>query len=106
MHRLLAIGRTSPTSSPRALPSIYRKHAANSVAGTKETALYDIDAAAAVLVSQAPPNDGILTTVGSLGVKIDGPVAFDIWSDGKGMNVGWMLAAGRLHAVDLSTGAA
>jgi hypothetical protein len=44
--------------------------------------------------------------VGSLGVKIDGPVAFDIWSDGKGMNVGWMLAAGRLPAVDLSTGAA
>jgi len=78
----------------------------NSVAGAKETALYDIDAAHALLVRQAPPNDGILVTVGPLGVKIDGPVAFDIWSDGKGTNVGWLLAGGRLHAVDLTSGAA
>jgi Domain of unknown function (DUF4394) len=78
----------------------------NSMAGAKETALYDIDAAHALLVRQAPPNDGILVTVGPLGVKIDGPVAFDIWSDGKGTNVGWLLAGGRLHAVDLTSGTA
>lgn len=36
----------------------------NSVAGAKETALYDIDAAHALLVRQAPSNDGILVTVG------------------------------------------
>lgn len=78
----------------------------NSVAGSKETGLYDIDATHALLLRQAPPNDGILVTVGPLGVKVDEPVAFDIWSDGKGMNVGWLLTGGRLHAVDLASGAA
>ena len=78
----------------------------NSYAGTKETALYDFDTANGTLVKQAPPNDGILNTVGTLGVKLDGPVAFDIWSDGKGANKGWLLSGGKLYAVDLASGAA
>lgn len=56
----------------------------NSFAGTKETALYDIDVANGVLVKQAPPNDGVLNTIGALGVKLDGGAAFDIVADGKG----------------------
>ena len=78
----------------------------NSFAGTKETALYDIDVGTGMLVKQAPPNDGILNTVGALGVKIDGPIAFDIWADGKGGNAAWLLAGGALHEIDLGTGAA
>ncbi len=77
----------------------------NSVAGTKETTLFDIDVANSMLVRQAPPNDGTLNTVGALGVKLDGPVAFDIWSDGT-KNAAWLLAGGALHAVDLTTGMA
>ena len=77
----------------------------NSVAGTKETTLFDIDIANSTLVRQAPPNDGTLNTVGALGVKLDGPVAFDIWSDGM-KNAAWLLAGGALHAVDLTTGTA
>ena len=88
------------------MPRVMAVGYTNSMAGAKETALYDIESANAVLVRQAPPNDGVLATVGPLGVKIDGPVAFDIWSDGKGMNVGWLLSGGRLHAVDLASGAA
>jgi hypothetical protein len=88
------------------LPTVTAAAYTNSVAGAKETALYDLDTAANSLVRQAPPNDGILTTVGALGFKLDGPAAFDIWSDGKGMNVGWLLAGGQLHAVDLITGSA
>src|SRR5262245_5951572 len=45
------------------------------------TALYDIDEAGHLL-TQAPPNDGILNTVGMLGIKIDGPVAFNIVNKG------------------------
>ncbi|MBX9924895.1 MAG: DUF4394 domain-containing protein [Hyphomicrobiaceae bacterium] len=75
----------------------------NSVAGTKETAMYDIDMAAGTLVKQAPPNDGILTTIGSLGVKPDA-VALDIASDGKGGNTAFVVAAGALHTLDLATG--
>jgi DNA-binding beta-propeller fold protein YncE len=78
----------------------------NSVAGTKETTLYDIDSGNGALVRQAPPNDGTLNTVGMLGVKLDGLVAFDIWSDGKGANTGWLLADGTLYLVDLASGAA
>jgi outer membrane protein assembly factor BamB len=76
----------------------------NSYAGTKETALYDLDAANGTYVRQAPPNDGILNTLGALSVKIDGPVAFDIWSDGKGGNTGWLLAGGMLYSLDIATG--
>jgi Domain of unknown function (DUF4394) len=78
----------------------------NSFAGTKETALYDIDVTAGTLTKQAPPNDGILTTIGKLGVKVEGPIAFDVWSDGNGTSVGWLLAGGALHTVDLGTGTA
>jgi hypothetical protein len=77
----------------------------NSFAGTKETALYDIDAANATYVRQAPPNDGILNTLGKMSVKVNGSVAFDILSDGKGGNTGWLLTGGRLYSVDISNGA-
>ena len=54
-------------------PKVTAAAYSNSYAGTKETALYDIDAAHGTLVKQAPPNDGILNTIGKLGVKLDGP---------------------------------
>lgn len=76
----------------------------NSVKGTKETALFDIDAATGALVKQAPPNDGILNTVGLLGVKAD-MIAFDIWSDGS-KNEAWAMADGQLWSIDLTTGKA
>ncbi len=78
----------------------------NSFAGTKETTLYDIDTTIGTIVRQVPPNDGTLNTIGSLGMKFDGPVAFDVWSDGKGANAGWLLANGALHSVDLANGGA
>jgi len=85
-------------------PKVTAAAYSNSVAGTKETALYDIDAANGTFVRQAPPNDGILNTIGKLGTKVDGSVAFDIWSDGKGGNTGWLLAGDTLHMVDIATG--
>jgi hypothetical protein len=77
----------------------------NAFKGAKETALYDIDIATGALTKQAPPNDGVLNTIGMLGVKAD-MVAFDIWSDGKGKNEAWLMAGDWLHSVDLSTGKA
>jgi len=77
----------------------------NSFAGTKETALYDIDATNSTFVRQAPPNDGILNTLGMLGAKVNGSVAFDIVADGKGGNTGWLLMGGTLYSVDIATGA-
>ena len=77
----------------------------NSVKGAKETALYDIDGTIGGLLKQAPPNDGILTAVGKLGIKAD-KVAFDIWSDGNGKNDAWLMAGDTLYSVDLATGKA
>jgi hypothetical protein len=77
----------------------------NSVAGTKETALYDIDGTIGALVKQAPPNDGVLNAVGKLGI-MPKTVAFDIVADGKGGNTAWMVADGRLYTVDLASGRA
>jgi hypothetical protein len=68
------------------------------------TALYDIDAAGHLL-TQAPPNDGVLNTVGMLGVKIDGPVAFNIVNKGED-NDAWLVTGGTLYKVDLKTGKA
>ncbi len=76
----------------------------NSVKGTKSTDLYNIDLATGALVKQVPPNDGVLNTVGSLGVTPK-TVAFDIWSDGT-KNEAWAMTGADLWSVDLKTGKA
>ena len=68
------------------------------------TALYDIDEAGHLL-TQAPPNDGVLNTIGMLGVKLDGPVAFNIVNEGRGQR-GVAVNGGTLYSVDLKTGKA
>jgi hypothetical protein len=74
--------------------------------GTKETTLYDVDATVGALFRQAPPNDGVLNTIGKLGIKLSGPVAFNIVNDGDGKNAGWLVSGGMLYSVDLTTGMA
>ena len=85
-------------------PTVMAGAYSNSYAGTKETALYNIDSANGTFVRQAPPNDGTLNTIGKPSAKVDGDVAFDIWSDGKGGNTGWLLAGGTLYMVDIAAG--
>lgn len=77
----------------------------NSVKGTKETALYDIDGKIGGLIKQAPPNDGVLGAVGKLGI-MPKAIAFDIETAADGTNTAWLLADGSLHKVDLTTGKA
>ena len=86
-------------------PNIVAGAYTHSVKGTKETALFNIDATIGGLVKQAPPNDGILSAIGKLGVKVD-TVAFDIWSDGAGKNEAWLMSGDTLYSVDLATGKA
>ena len=85
-------------------PNVIAGAYTNSVKGTKETALFNIDGTIGALVKQAPPNDGILGAVGKLGIK-PASVAFDIWSDGS-KNEAWLMADGTLYSVDLATGKA
>ncbi len=88
-------------------PNVVAGAYSNSFKGTKETVLYDIDATIGALLRQAPPNDGVLNAIGKLGFKINGPVAFNIVSNGEGTpNEAWLANGGTLYKVDLMTGKA
>jgi hypothetical protein len=75
----------------------------NSYAGTKSTALYNIDLANSSLMLQNQPNDGVQQLVGKVadGLKA---AAMDILSDGKGGNTAYVLTGKTLHQLDLASG--
>lgn len=76
------------------------------VPGAPDTKLFVIDAERDVLALQDPPNDGLLATVGPLGVDF-GPLAgFAIHTDDAGHDAAWAATHGTLYGVDLGTGAA
>jgi hypothetical protein len=87
-------------------PKIIAGAYSNSVKGTQATALYNIDATTGSLVLQAPPNDGVLNTIGALGVKLSGNVGFNIVNSGPDKNDGWLTMGGAFYSVDLKTGKA
>jgi DNA-binding beta-propeller fold protein YncE len=91
---------TMKGKSPRVVAGAYT----NSMKGAKETVLYDIDAAGALL-RQAPPNDGVLNTIGMLGMPAE-RVAFDIAPEAGGGNSAWLMAGPTLYKVDLASGKA
>jgi hypothetical protein len=95
-------GDANAGKTPKVVAGAY----SNSWKGTKATTLYNIDAATGALVSQIPPNDGVLNTIGSLGMAVSGPVAFNIVAIGEDRNDAWLVAGGTLYAVDLKTGKA
>jgi hypothetical protein len=91
---------TMKGKTPKVIAGAYT----NSVKGAKETVLYDVDAAGALL-RQVPPNDGVLNTIGMLGVPTE-RVAFDIAPDGSGGNIAYLMAGMTLCKVDLTSGKA
>jgi len=95
-------GDANAGKTPKVVAGAY----SNSWKGTKATTLYDIDAATGALVTQVPPNDGVLNTVGSLGMAVSGPIAFNIVASGEDKNDAWLVAGGTLYSVDLKTGKA
>jgi hypothetical protein len=95
-------GDASAGKTPKVVAGAYT----NSVKGTQSTALYNIDATSGSLVMQAPPNDGVLNTVGSLGMAVSEPVAFNIVMSGAEKNDAWLVSGDTLYSVDLKTGKA
>jgi hypothetical protein len=94
-------GDTQAGKTPKVIAGAYTNSANPKPSATT---LFDIDEAGHLL-TQAPPNDGILNTVGMLGIKIDGPVAFNIVNKGED-NAAWLATGGTLYSVDLKTGKA
>ncbi len=80
-------------------PSVAAAAYSNNFPGATTTTLYDIDTAQDVLVIQNPPNEGQLTTVGSLGTDVSDQLGFDISAGGSPF-----VGNGSLNQIDLETG--
>ena len=88
-------------------PNIVAIAYTNSVNGANTTELFGIDASRDVLVRISQPNNGVLTTVGPLGVNTDNQIGFDIvGNSGTGLAVLEINGDARLFSINLSTGAA
>ena len=91
-----------------ATPAVAASAYSNGVPGATQTTLYDIDAGRDALTIQNPPNEGTLTTVGALGLDVNGPGGFDISTTGIGYAA--LRRAGQnapeLFTINLTTGAA
>jgi hypothetical protein len=88
-------------------PNIVGSAYTNNFAGAAATVLYDIDSAVDALVIQNPPNGGLLTTVGPLGIDTSDQVGFDI-SQGSGVAYASLPVGGtaRLYTISLANGVA
>lgn len=87
---------------PRVTAAAYSRN----VPGAAETKLFVIDTERDVLALQEPPNDGVLATVGPLGVDVGPLGGFDILTGADGRDRAWAASGAVLYAVDLTTGAA
>ncbi|MEG4799477.1 DUF4394 domain-containing protein [Microcoleus sp. ARI1-B5] len=92
-------------SSPAGVGAAYT----NNFAGATSTTLFVLDSNADVLVRQDPPNNGVLNTIGSLGVDATSVLGFDIRSiGGRDVAVAALEVGGvsGLYNINLSTGQA
>jgi len=98
-----ATGDTNAGQNPNVVGSAYT----NNFAGATTTTLYDIDSARDILVTQNPPNNGTLNTVGALGVDTSDVVGFDIVNP-SGVAYAALRVGGnsQLYTINLTTGAA
>lgn len=91
------------------LPQVVGSAYTENRAGALSTILFGIDSVMDTLVRQAPPNDEILTTVGSLGVNFTDMAGFDI-SGATGAAYASLVKAGDswsgLYSINLASGQA
>ncbi|MFV3130637.1 DUF4394 domain-containing protein [Niveispirillum sp. KHB5.9] len=86
-------------------PAIYAGAYINSYAGATQTQLFDVDSGVGAYISQDPPNDGVLRTVGPLGVPAGTIVeGIDIFTDSADEYHGRAVAGGVLYDLDVQRG--
>lgn len=79
----------------------------NNFAGATTTTLFDIDTNTDKLLIQAPPNDGVLTEVGSLGINATAANGFDIGgTSGIAYAILTTENGTRIYSINTSTGVA
>ena len=87
-------------------PRITAAAYANNRPGVATTTLFDVDEALDVLVTQDPANDGVLHTVGPLGIDVGEVAGFDIVTDAAGRDRAYFASGTHLYTLDLATGRA
>ena len=88
-------------------PSITAAAYTNNFPGAATTTLFDIDSETNTLYKQDPPNAGVLTAVGQLGVDVIASNGFDIGAtSGLGYAILSTATTTRLYSINLSSGAA
>lgn len=88
-------------------PNIVATAYTNSVSPAPATTmLYGIDSTRNLLTRLPAPNDGMVETVGSLGVEVEQAGGFDIAKDGTAYAVMRVAAENALYTIALDTGAA
>lgn len=99
-----AVGDVNAAANPNIVGSAYT----NSFNGATTTTLYNIDSVLDVLVTQNPPNNGTLNTIGSLGFNTNENVGFDIipFSNGALASLTGSNGASGLYSINLNTGTA
>ncbi|MBD2021651.1 DUF4394 domain-containing protein [Leptolyngbya sp. FACHB-36] len=93
-------------ANPTITAAAYTNSFSGPAAPTRTTQLFGIDSALDTLVLQNPPNNGVLRTIGSLGVDFGATGGFDIFSPLNGLNIAYAVSGSTLYSLDLSTGAA
>jgi hypothetical protein len=95
-----------------AIPQVVASAYTNNFPGATTTVLYNLDANLNVLVTQIPPNNGTLNTVGALGVDFSAVAGFDIASLNSNNQVALAAlqtggsTASRLYNINLTNGQA
>lgn len=97
-----APGDPSHGERPEIAATAYTKN----LPGTPATEMFDIDSGLDLLVRQEPPNDGILYTVGPLGVDFPTRAGFEIISGPGGRETAYAAFGGQLYHIDLQSGRA
>ena len=90
-------------------PTVVAAGYTNSVAGATMTTLYVIDSGLDILARQDPPNDGVLNTIGALGVDASALVGFDIAPAGNAAYAAISMSgmsSSALYTIDLNSGRA
>lgn len=89
-----------------AMPMVVAAAYTNSMGKPEKTAMYDIDAKVGALIQQTKPNDGVLKSIGKLGIEVGTTAAFDIQATPDGKNIAWIATGGTLSTIALDTGKA
>ncbi len=100
----LAYAATDPHAGAR--PRITASGYGNNRPGVATTTLFEIDSGLDVLAVQDPANDGVLRTVGPLGVDVPDLAGLDVVTDEQGRDRAFAAWGTTLHEIDLTTGRA